>query len=78
MGPAKKRAVGGGTWITGSYTKGITKYCYSKYYHPKKKHSATAILAPKSKRVVKKAGSTAVAQVSSALPSVCNTYWSTH
>ncbi|MEV0623000.1 lactococcin 972 family bacteriocin [Nonomuraea sp. NPDC050404] len=71
--------VGGGTWSYGTRVgTGGLKHCYSKYTHPKKKHSATAIMADVHSKDYAGKGKWASAGVTGGWAYTCYAYWNTY
>ncbi|MEU7229329.1 lactococcin 972 family bacteriocin [Streptomyces chrestomyceticus] len=71
----KTEKVGGGTWKYGpSFPSQYVKRCHSQYYHPSKKHSATAKIDGKSAKVTKGKGIWAKAS-KDGVAGTCYAYW---
>lgn len=69
------RDVDGGTWCTGtaSGSDPFSKVCYSNYWHPEKRHSATAMMADATDRQVADGGQWAKAKVEAGAAHTCYT-----
>ncbi|WP_322633586.1 lactococcin 972 family bacteriocin [Glycomyces albidus] len=69
------RDVDGGTWCTGtaSGSDPFSKVCYSNYFHPTNRHSATAMMASGTDRQVADAGEWAKASVEAGAAHTCYT-----
>ncbi|EDY44246.1 hypothetical protein SSBG_02360 [Streptomyces sp. SPB074] len=75
ISPMTTKSVGGGTWSYEVGTDGINKACSSKYIHPSKKHSATAVIGSKADKVIKEKDIWANAYATAGLKFTCETYW---
>ncbi|MGW6980620.1 lactococcin 972 family bacteriocin [Streptomyces sp. NPDC054932] len=73
--PTASKSVGGGTWNYGTRAAALGTTCYSNYIHPTKKHSATAIKAGHTSKVIREADIWANASITAGAAYTCYTYW---